>query len=335
MSHELEINKDGTANMFSGEGHTPWHGLGTVIEGLATAEEALTLAGLDWRVDKRPLYQEVPVAFDAEGKATDWNFQKVPDRFSVVRDSDHKSLGIVSQGYKPFQNSEAFEFMNGITDTGSGDAVFSTAGSLFGGARTFMTLRIGEEFTVAGGDAHKLFLMVSNSHDGSQALTAAITPIRVVCNNTVTMALAGAKTKWTLRHRVPLQDKVTNARDALEMSFKYEEAFQKEVEKMMEIEITKDKFYSLVDHIIPKSPEQHDITVDALMNVWENEPTVYTEKGKGNGYDAFNAVTFFTDHKEYRTVESKFNSIIGTGTGQGFAEALRPKAHKAILALAK
>jgi phage/plasmid-like protein (TIGR03299 family) len=333
--HELEINKDGTANMFSGEGHTPWHGLGTVIEGLATAEEALQLAGLDWSVAKRPLYQEVPVAFDAEGKATDWEMQKVPDRFSVVRDSDYKSLGIVSKGYKPFQNEEAFAFMNGITDTGSGDAVFSTAGSLFGGARTFMTLRIGEEFTVAGGDAHKLFLMVSNSHDGSQALTAAITPIRVVCNNTVTMALAGAKTKWTLRHRVPLQDKVTNAREALEMSFKYEEAFQKEVEKMMEIEITKDKFYSLVDHIIPKSPEQHDITVDALMNIWENEPTVYTEGGKGNGYDAFNAVTFFTDHKEYRTVESKFNSIIGTGTGQGFAEALRPKAHKAILALAK
>lgn len=325
MAHELEIKADGTASMFSGEGHTPWHGLGKVISGLATAEEALKFAGLDWNVLLQPSYMPTQ---DGDG------FVKVPGSFHVVRDSDWKSLGDVGKDYKPFQNSEAFSFMNQITDTGSGDAVFSTAGSLFGGSRVFMTLRIGDTFTVAGDDAHQLFLMVTNAHDGKQSFTAAITPIRVVCNNTVTMALNGAKQKWSLRHRVELKDKVQNAREALEMSFKYEEEFEKEVERMTKIQITKDKFFKIADTIIPESKVQHDISVDALMAIWEAEPTVYTEGGKGNGWDAFNAVTFFADHKEYRTPESKFNSVIGTGTGQGFAEALRPRAQKAILALA-
>jgi phage/plasmid-like protein (TIGR03299 family) len=326
MSHELEIKADGTASMFSGEGHTPWHGLGKVISGLATAEEALQFSGLDWNVVMNPAFQPNP---DGDG------FVKIPGQFSVTRDSDWKSLGVVGKDYKPFQNAEAFSFMNAITDTGSKDAVFSTAGALFGGSRVFITLRIGDQFTVAGDDAHQLFLMVTNAHDGKQSFTAAVTPIRVVCNNTVTMALNGAKQKWSLRHRVSLQDKAANARQALEMSFKYEEEFQKEVERMLDIEITKDRFYKLADTIIPESKVQHDISVDALMAIWENEPTVYTEGGKGNGWDAFNAVTYFADHKDYRTPESKFNSVIGTGTGQGFAEALRPRAQKAILALAK
>jgi phage/plasmid-like protein (TIGR03299 family) len=326
MAHGIEIKADGTASMFSGEGHTPWHGLGKVISGLATAEEALKFAGLDWNVVLQPSYMPNESGDD---------FIKVPGQFHVVRDSDWKPLGAVGKDYKPFQNSEAFSFMNQITDTGSGDAIFSTAGSLFGGSRVFMTLRIGDTFTVAGDDAHQLFLMVTNAHDGKQSFTAAVTPIRVVCNNTVTMALNGAKQKWSLRHRVSLQDKVQNAREALEMSFKYEEEFEKEVERMLDIQITKDKFYKIADTIIPESKVQHDISVDELMKIWENEPTVYTEGGKGNGWDAFNAVTYFADHKDYRTPESAFNSIIGTGTGQGFAESLRPRAQKAILALAK
>jgi phage/plasmid-like protein (TIGR03299 family) len=323
MSHELEI-KDGKGQMFSGEGLTPWHGLGNVIEGLATAEEALALSGLDFEVELRQLYLPMP----------DGTFAKVPDRFSATRNTDDKSLGIVSKGYKVFQNSEAFNFLNAITDTGSGEAVFSTAGSLFGGSRSFITLKIGNGFTVADEDAHDLYLMVTNSHDGSQAFTASVTAIRAVCNNTVTLGLRQAKTKWTLRHKSDLQGKVHEAREALEMAFKYEDAFAEEVERLMEIEITKDRFHSIVDKIVPESKRQHDKDVEEIMAIWENEPTVNAGGGEGNGWGAFNAVTYFTDHKEYRTPESKFNSIIGSGVGTGLAEKMRPAAHKAILAFA-
>lgn len=323
MAHELELI-NGKGQMFSGEGLTPWHGLGNVIEGLATAEEALKLAGLDWTVELQQLFMAAP----------DGTLAKVPDRFSTTRSSDNKSLGIVSAGYHVYQNADAFSFLNTITDTGSGEAVFSTAGSLFGGSRTFMTLKIGDGFTVGDDDAHDLYLMVTNSHDGSQAFTASVTPIRAVCNNTVTLGLAQAKTKWTLRHKTQLDGKIHEAREALEMAFKYEDAFAEEVERLMEIEITKDKFHHIVDKIVPASKRQHDKDVEELMAIWETEATVAMGGGEGNGWGAFNAVTFFTDHKEYRTPESKFNSIIGSGVGTGLAEKLRPAAHKAILAFA-
>jgi phage/plasmid-like protein (TIGR03299 family) len=323
MAHELEII-DGKAQMFSGENETPWHGLGTVIEGLATSEKALELAGLDWEVELRPLYQ--PVGDDS--------YIPVPDRFSTTRVTDNKSLGIVSKGYHVYQNVESFSFLNAITDTGSQEAMFSTAGSLFGGSRTFVTLKLNQGFTVGDNDAHDLYLMCTNSHDGSQAFTVSATPIRAVCNNTVTLGLRQAKSKWTLRHKVSLEGRVQDAREALELAFKYEDEFAKEVERMMEIEVQKDQFFKIVDKIVPESKRQHDKDVEELMNIWETEPTVRMGGGEGNGWGAFNAVTFFTDHKEYRTPESKFNSIIGSGVGTGLAEKLRPAAHKAILALA-
>lgn len=323
MAHELELNADGTANMFSGEGLTPWHGLGTVIDGLATSEEALKLAGLDWEVEK------VQATKTWDGKTVN-----IPGRFSNTRVTDGKDLGIVSDDYKVFQNRESFHFLNNLTDTGSGDAVFSTAGSLFGGSRTFLTLKIGNTFTVAGNDAHDLYLMATNSHDGTQAFTVSVTPIRAVCNNTVTLGLKEAKTKWTIRHKMDLSGQAQNARDILKMSFAYEDAFQKMVEEMMDIEVTKDTMYKVTNKIVPASPRQHDLTVEEIMEIWENEPTVSMGDRDHNAWEAFNALTYWTDHKEYRTPESKFNSVIGTGTGQGLAEGLRPKMQKALLALA-
>jgi phage/plasmid-like protein (TIGR03299 family) len=321
MAHELELI-DGKAQMFSGESITPWHGLGTVIEGLATSEEALKLAGLDWNVDLRQLYQ-----FDGDTALP------VPDRFATVRDSDNKTLGIVSADYHVYQNIDAFGFLNELTDT-AGEAVFTTAGSLFGGSRTFMVLKLTNGFTVGDQDAHDLYLMCTNSHDGSQAFGVSVTPIRAVCNNTVTMGLAAAKTKWTMRHKVSLEGRVQDAREVLELSFRYESAFQQQVEAMMDIEISKDKMFKIADKIIPASPRQHDLFVEDIMNIWENEPTVKMGGGEGNGWGAFNAVTFFTDHKEYRTPESRFNSILGSGIGTGLGERLRPAAQKMIMAMA-
>lgn len=327
MAHELELI-NGKAQMFSGEGLTPWHGLGTVIDGLATAEEALKLAGLDWEVELRQLFQ--PHMLE-DGTM---EYLKVPDRFSTTRSTDNKSLGIVSANYHVYQNIEAFHFLNALTDTTDAEAVFSTAGSLFGGSRTFVTLKLSKGFTVGDEDAHDLYLMATNSHDGSQAFTISATPIRAVCNNTVTMGLAAAKSKWSIKHKMSLEGQVQNAREVLEMGYRYEKAFEEQVREMMEIQITKDNFFAIADKIIPASPKAHETNVEELMAIWENEPTVKMGGGEGNGWGAFNAVTFWTDHKEYRTPESRFNSIIGGGVGMGLAEKLRPAAQKAIMAFA-
>lgn len=317
MAHELDMREDGTARMFSGEGKIPWHGLGKVVDGLATAQEALKLAGLDWTVEKQPIYF---------GK----DKEIYSGRHATVRTLDQKPLGIVSDGYHIFQNVEAFEFFDTVTDAGSGEAHYTSAGSLFGGQRVFLTAQIGDKFTVGGEDAHTMYLLITNSHDGTQALTASTTIIRAVCNNTVTLALNSAKTKWSLRHKSSLQGKAEEARQSLQMAFKYENAFQKAAEEMMRIQITNDQFKKIVEGIVPESKFQHDKAVAGLMDVFENERTVIDAPGAGTAWAGYNAVTFWADHvRNYQTEDSRFKSLVGAG----FGETLRNKAHKQLLAV--
>jgi len=317
MASQVEIKADGTGSMFSGEGKTPWHGLGEVITGLATAAEALEYAGLDWAVEKQPI-------FFGEDKAG------FPGRFATVRATDQKPLGIVSDGYHIFQNTEAFDFFDAVTDNGTGEAQYTAAGSLFGGQRVFLTAKIGDTFTVAGQDAHDMYLLITNSHDGTQAFTAAITTIRAVCNNTVTLGLNSAKTKWSIRHKSSLEGKVTEARESLKMSYTYKDAFEAEVEKMMQVQVDKDQFKKIIEGIVPAAKFQHDKAVSGLMDVFENERTVTETAANGTGWGAYNAVTYWTDWvRNYQTADSRFKSLVYAG----FAEKLRDKAHSKILAL--
>lgn len=317
MAHNLEILKDGTASMFSGEGILPWHGLGTVVDGKATAAEALQLAHLDWEVEKQPM------SFGP-------NNTSYPGLHAVVRVTDQKPLGHVGDDYHLFQNHEAFDFMDNVTDAGSGEAMYTSAGSLKGGKVIFLCAKIGDVFNVAGEDAHNMYLVMRNAHNGKQALSCGTTVIRAVCDNTVTLGLRTAKSKFTIRHKSTLEGKVQEAREALKLSFKYADAFEKEVEKLMQVQITKDQFHKIAEQIIPESKFQHEKDVQALMDTFEFESTINDTNAKGTGWGAYNAVTFFGDHKKkYHTPESRFLSL-----SDGFAEGIRDKAHGLILAAA-
>lgn len=315
MAHELEILEDGSASMFSGENLTPWHGLGTVVDGLLTAEEALKAASLDWTVEKRPIFfgEKIPV----------------PGRFATVRTSDDRPLGVVGSDYKVYDNVEAFSFFDTVTDK-TGEAHYTSAGSLFGGSRVFLTAKIGDTFNVAGEDAHDTYLLISNSHDGSKAFTAVTTMIRAVCNNTVTLGLSAAKTRWSLRHKVTLEGKAQEARDALQLVYKYQSSFQDEVEKLLQVEMDTDKFKAIVSELLPDQKRQTEKNLDALVSIWENEPTVIDAPGAGNGWGAINAVTFWTDHhRDFRTQDARFKSLT-----EGFARTFRNGVRDAVLASA-
>jgi len=312
VAHELEILENGEASMVSGENLTPWHGLGTVVDGLLTAEEALKLAGLDWTVRKEPVYfgDGVPV----------------PGRFATVRSRDDKPLGVVGSDYKVYDNVEAFSFFDTVTDR-DGEAHYTSAGSLFGGSQVFLTAKVGDTFNVAGEDAHDTYLLITNSHDGSKAFTAVTTMIRAVCNNTVTLGLNSAKTRWSLRHKVTLEGKAQEAREALGLVYKYQDAFQDEVEKLLQVEMDTDKFKAIVEELLPDQKRQKEKNVDALVSIWENEPTVIDAPGAGNGWGAINAVTFWTDHhRDFRTDDARFKSLTA-----GFASQFRNKVRDAVL----
>lgn len=321
--HDLEIKADGTASMFyTKEDGTPWHGLGHGVDGLLTASEAISASGLDWEVEKRPLW--IPTS--------NGNIQ-VPNRYGIVRTSDEKVFPCaVGSDYTPIQNKEAFDFFDTLVD--SGEAKYTTAGALAGGQRVWLTAKIGGEASDVeiAGEAYDVYLLISNAHNGARALTAVTTFIRVVCANTETMALAGAKTRWTLAHRGTMEGKIDEARKALGITFKATDAFTAEVEKLLAIEVTKDAFNELVTAkgFLPEQKRQKDKNVAQLMNIFETEPSLVDSNIAGTAWGAYNALTFWLDHgREVRSAEGRMTSLI-----DGFGARLRGKAHERLLALA-
>ena len=180
----------------------PWHGLGTMVEEAPTSADALRLAGLDWTVDKK----NIQVCGGA----------KIANYKANVRSSDGAVLGVVTDRYKIVQNVEAFAFTDSLID---GEVHYETAGSLQGGKKIWLLAKLPDTEIV--GDKTEPYLCFSNTHDGSGAIRVCMTPIRVVCNNTLNIALSGARRAWSVRHTGDIQTKLHEARMCLDMANKY------------------------------------------------------------------------------------------------------------------
>lgn len=301
----------------------PWHGIGTIVEEKLTAKDALVLAGLDWEVDLAPVKAQIttrqelvinPVTNEPEMQRVEMGEPieiEVPDVLAVVRDSDLSVLGTVGSRYQPVQNWKSFEFFDSVVATG--DAKYETAGSLAGGRRVFLTARIPREIKIGGADAVDSYLLMANSHDGSMAFTAAVTPVRVVCQNTLNLALRGTKQQWKLRHTDSIDGKIAEARDALGLTFAYLDSFEQEMERLLAQDFSKGDFERLIKEAFPDpvntdphaprfSDEQY-----AMIGLLESSPTIddgirYTK------YGALNAIREYDDWgRTYR--KSKVKTI--------------------------
>jgi phage/plasmid-like protein (TIGR03299 family) len=201
---------------FFGGNQEAWHGMGTVIpEDVVTAADAITLAELDWKVLKRPVYVDLPGAEDVT---------ILPDYCATVRDRDNRTLGIVGKDYTPVQNVEAFDFVD--TLLASDEAKYHTAGSLKDGRQVWLLARLNRDILIGGEESERIapFILLSNGHDGSHGLTVAVTPIRVVCWNTLSYALSKSKRTWATRHTSGITDRValaTEAAETLQLSYKF------------------------------------------------------------------------------------------------------------------
>lgn len=315
MAHEIEVLDNGEAAFFSAK-ELPWHRLGKVLDNVVTAEEALSLAKLDWEVILKPVFFQ-----NADG-----TFEQVPDRFSATRDRDNRSLGIVSSEYNPFQNIDAFSFFDTIT--GSGDAKYETAGSLRGGQRVFLSAKIGDTLTVGDSEDLDTYLLISTSHDGTQAFTAAVTMIRPVCANTVSAALREAKRKWSIRHNSTLDGKIQEAREALNLTFRYQDAFSAKVEEMLNIEMEKDEFIRIMSDVLPDQKRKKEKNLEDLVSVFENEKTVIDSEAAGTVYGAYNALTFWSDH----VLESRSDAARFTSIAEGKVEEYRNQFYRRAMA---
>lgn len=263
---------------------TPWHGLGVRVNEAPDSHEALRLSGLDWSVLQEPIY--------TDGEC-------IPGYKANVRSSDRKVLGVVTDRYKVVQNEEAFAF----TDALLGEGVrYETAGSLQDGKKVWMLARMPREFVMEG-EHFSPYLVFSNAHDGSGAIRVAVTPIRVVCNNTLNLALATAKRSWSAIHTANVQDKMKEAKNTLLMADRYMTGLGKEFENLRHISLTDAKVKEYIEVLLPceeKSTPQQKRNIrrlrDDLRSRYYDAPDLH-DVGN-NAYRFINAVSDFATHAE-------------------------------------
>lgn len=296
MAHELEIDPEtGEANMFSAQGVVPWHGLGTVVQDDAvTAAEALELAGLDWEVEKLPFRPEVEI----NGETI--VLPEVPDTYLNVRSTDHKVLGVVGERYVPLNNVDAFQLGDDILDVA--EATWTTAGSLFGGSQVWMQATLPNDVHIAGmeDEAIDLNLVISNSHDGSKAVEVMVTPTRVVCNNTLTLASRDAARSFKARHTTNMSGKIAEAKRALDIAYAYRDAIVEMGESMLAQKVDDAAFDRFLESLVPSKDKPQNAetralnTQDTIRNIYVKTPNL--QNIRGTAWGVMQAVIDYNDH---------------------------------------
>lgn len=296
---------------------TPWHGLGTKVMEAPSSKEALILAGLNWKVLQEPIYTETGALIEGY-KAN-------------VRDSDRQTLGVVTDRYKVIQNEDAFAF----TDELLGEGVrYETAGSLQGGKKVWVLAHMPHEYIIAG-EHISPYLLFSNTHDGTGAIKVALTPIRVVCNNTLNLALSTAKRSWSMIHTGDIKEKMEEARNTLFMANEYMDCLGKEFENLRSKKLTDKQILDYIEILLPMEENFTPQQKKNIQRLQEDMKRRYFDApdlqdvGK-NAYRWINAVSDFATHSQplRKTANYKENLFARTVEGNPMID----KAYQMVLA---
>lgn len=283
---------------------TPWHGLGTRVQEAPSSSEALIKAGLDWNVVQEPIYTETEELIEGY-KAN-------------VRDSDRKVLGVVTDRYKVIQNQEAFAF----TDELLGEGVrYETAGSLQGGKKVWLLAHMPHEYIISG-ERISPYLLFSNTHDGSGAIKVALTPIRVVCQNTLNLALSQASRSWSMIHTGNIQNKLQEAKDTLFMAEKYMDNLGKEFETLRMQSMTDKQVMEFIETLLPIEDNATSQQKRNMKRLQEDMKMRYFDapdlKDVGrNAYRFINAVSDFATHAEPLRKTANYKENLFSRTVEG------------------
>lgn len=297
----------------------PWHGLGAVVAEAPDSETALKLAGLDWKVVQKGV------------TTADWNGGIIPGFKANVRESDNTVLGIVTDRYRVVQNKEAFAF----TDALLGEGVrYETAGSLQNGRRTWLLAILPHRYII-GGDEIVPYLVFMNSHDGSGSIKVAMTPVRVVCQNTLNLALARAKRSWSCNHTGDIEGKMEEARDTLLYAGEYMAELGKAFDELNRVKLTDSKVYDLVDRLLPQTDsatplQKKNIRLqrEELKRRYFDAPDLQ-QVGR-NGYRLVNAVSDFATHAKPLRERSNYRESLFAKTVDG--NPLIDRAYQMVMA---
>ncbi len=316
MAHNINRNILTGQDAFFSVKEKAWHGLGQIVDDYPTAAEAIIHAGLNYQVDKKPIQT-------TEGEAIN-NF------FATVRTDTNQVLGVVGAKYEVVQNETAFSFFDALTINNTG-IKYETAGALGNGERIFITAKMPECIKVGRNDIVEEYIFLTSSHDGSGSIMAAFTPIRIVCNNTLNMALRNHSNAVHIKHTANAEFKLREAARIIAITETTSQQLEQVFNTWAKVRITDHEVKKLI--ALAMAPNKEVFTAVASNNkafefssqfeevcgqVWEyaqTSPTQQMETTAGTLFGAYNAITgYYQNVKEYKSNSAKLNSIMfGTG----------------------
>lgn len=278
----------------------PWHGLGTPVQEAPTSKEAIKLAGLDWVVEPKPVYAEGGIL--------------IPNHKANVRNTDNKVLGIVTDRYQIVQNQDAFDFTDALIGEG---CTYETAGSLCGGKKVFLLAKMPQKEIL--GDEVDPYICFTNSFDGFGAIRACMTPVRVVCQNTLNLALSTTKRQWSTKHVGDLSSKLEEAKHTLQLANSYMEDLAVVADQLAHTTVTEEQVRKLLDELFPVNADDSDRRKRNIEEVKDNfmvcmfAPDIL--KFKGTAWGVVNAASDFATHVAPKRAtstyqENNFNRVL-------------------------
>ncbi len=299
---------------------TPWHRFGAVLDEAPSVDDAIGLAGLDWTVERVSLAD-----LDVPG------LQFGPDHSAIVRTDTRDVLGIVGNRYTPVQNAEKFRFFDPIVS--SGRATMETAGALGRGERVWILAKsITAE--VVPGDPVESYLLLAGSHDGTSAITVLPTGVRVVCQNTLGMALREKGSRLTIRHTRSAPQRLE---DAGRVMAETEAAFGETIERFKFLASRRIDPKAYAKALVPDAPEgtnntRRENAREAILKSYEVGPGA--DKARGSAWAAYNAATHWISHERPSENASAEDTARATWLPQGSGTQLRERAFKIAIEMA-
>ncbi len=329
MAHNINYNEQTSKHSIFSVKEKAWHGLGQIVQDYPTSREALEAAGLNYKVEKRKLFTYDNQNLLGNDDTVASNIL-VPNYYATIRTDNEAVLGVVGKDYEVVQNVNAFAFFDAIV---GGDGIqYETAGALGKGERIFITAKLPGYIKVANDDLIEKYLFLTTSHDGFGSITAAFTPVRIVCNNTLNAAMKNSTNAIKIRHTANAKDRLEEAHKVMGisngLSLQMEAIFNhwakvritdKEVRKLISLALTPNKevLQNLQAGKEDEVSSRFSNLCDAVYEYNLTSPTQQTETTKGTVFGAYNAVTgYFQNIKSYKDDEAKIKALLYGGTAQ-------------------
>ncbi|RCH56820.1 alpha/beta hydrolase [Mucilaginibacter hurinus] len=326
MAHNLFYNEQTEKVSFFSVKEKAWHGLGQIVEDHPTSAEAISYAGLDYNVEKRPLFtNSLPNELNEMAESIAFPKIDVPNFFATVRTDNNSVLGVVGKDYEVVQNADAFQFFDAIVGGGNG-IKYETAGALGKGERIFITAKLPDYIKVGKEDLIEQYLFLTTSHDGFGSITAAFTPTRIVCNNTLNAAMRNHTNAIKIRHTASANERLKQAHTLMGisqvMAQELEELFNhwtnvritdKQVKKLIQLALAPNKevINNLELGLVDKLSTTYINIVDNALAYAMGNPTQTMETTAGTLFGAYNAITgYYQNVRNFKDGDAKFRSIM-------------------------